>query len=179
MQSWIGLKTKTPKEAVRATKFQPACSMMSVTRFIGAIRYQTTLLVLRSVSSCKTEDVSLFVIVCWYLNRALQDKHYDGSGIFLESLQFSGEHLAPGPKSALKLTEDYLTALIKHLKYDMNRRFGEEFIAETPIDYVVTVPAMVSDCFAVDTSTNDLSYNSGQRKRRSALLKHVTTQASA
>lgn len=44
-----------------------------------------------------------------------------------------------------ELTKDYLQALRKHLMYVLEQKLGSGILKSTPIDFVLTVPAIWSD----------------------------------
>lgn len=52
---------------------------------------------------------------------------------------------ARGGRDAEKLVADYLNALTEHLLYTLREKLGESVVKSTPLEFVVTVPAIWSD----------------------------------
>jgi hypothetical protein len=52
---------------------------------------------------------------------------------------------ARGGRDAEKLVADYLNALTEHLLYTLREKLGESVVKNTPLEFVVTVPAIWSD----------------------------------
>lgn len=52
---------------------------------------------------------------------------------------------ARGGRDADKLVTDYLNALTEHLLYTLREKLGESVVKSTPLEFVVTVPAIWSD----------------------------------
>ncbi|PTB75898.1 hypothetical protein M440DRAFT_1334688 [Trichoderma longibrachiatum ATCC 18648] len=52
---------------------------------------------------------------------------------------------ARGGRDADKLVADYLGALCEHLLYTLREKLGESVVKSTPLEFVVTVPAIWSD----------------------------------
>lgn len=50
----------------------------------------------------------------------------------------------PPSKAAVDVVADYLRSLKEHTIDTLERNFGKEFLEVTPIDYILTVPAV---CF--------------------------------
>ncbi|KAH0528439.1 hypothetical protein TsFJ059_003308 [Trichoderma semiorbis] len=52
---------------------------------------------------------------------------------------------ARGGRDADKLVTDYLTALTEHLLYTLREKLGESVVKSTPLEFIITVPAIWSD----------------------------------
>jgi len=68
------------------------------------------------------------------------------------SLQQMGESKHRGVHNAEKIVEDYLSALGDHLIYTLREKLGEGVLNSTPLEFVVTVPAIWSDLAKVKTT---------------------------
>lgn len=52
---------------------------------------------------------------------------------------------ARGGRNVDKLVTDYISELSKHLMYTLREKLGDSIVKSTPLEYVVTVPAIWSD----------------------------------
>ncbi|KAK5997205.1 hypothetical protein PT974_02558 [Cladobotryum mycophilum] len=59
--------------------------------------------------------------------------------------QTMSKNAGQGTRDADKLVTDYLSALIEHLLYTLREKLGESVVKSTPLEFVVTVPAIWSD----------------------------------
>lgn len=74
----------------------------------------------------------------------------------MDRLQQSKDNCAArGGRDAVQLTRDYLGLLSDHLLYVLRQKLGESVASSTPLEFVITVPAIWSDA-AKDTTRRAL-----------------------
>jgi hypothetical protein len=71
-------------------------------------------------------------------------------------------HLHSAGKTVNDAVADYLTALRMHTMETLTRRYGELFVAKTPVEWVLTVPAVWSD--SAKNATLEAAERSGMGK---------------
>lgn len=54
-------------------------------------------------------------------------------------------------KTVVDAVSDYLTEIYKHTMHTLRRRYGEAFVAQTQVDFVLTCPAVWSDAAKATT----------------------------
>lgn len=55
------------------------------------------------------------------------------------------QHAARGGRNVDKLVTDYISALGDHLMYTLREKLGDGVVSSTPLEFIVTVPAIWSD----------------------------------
>ena len=85
-------------------------------------------------------------------------------GISDLSRQYPDQHaLPPGYNaSAEKLCTDYLTSLRKHTEQVLQHKLPSSIIKSTPLEYIITVPAVWSD--TAQAKTRNCAFNAGMGK---------------
>ncbi|KAK4987678.1 hypothetical protein LTR50_004425 [Elasticomyces elasticus] len=71
-------------------------------------------------------------------------------------------------KTVMDAVTDYLTQLYKHTMETLTRRYGESFMATTPVEFVLTVPAVWSD--AAKNATLQAAERAGMGRRNELRL---------
>lgn len=59
--------------------------------------------------------------------------------------------LMPRSKTTVDVIADYLRSLKEHTLETLERNFGKEFLEVTPVDWILTVPAVWSDAAKAST----------------------------
>ncbi|KAK1060009.1 hypothetical protein LTR74_012230, partial [Friedmanniomyces endolithicus] len=71
-------------------------------------------------------------------------------------------------RTVMDAVSDYLTKIYKHTMETLNRRYGESFVNSTPVEFVLTVPAVWSD--AAKNATLQAAERAGMGNRHELKL---------
>ncbi|KAK3063327.1 hypothetical protein LTR53_018954, partial [Teratosphaeriaceae sp. CCFEE 6253] len=71
-------------------------------------------------------------------------------------------------RTVMDAVSDYLTKIYEHTMETLNRRYGESFVNSTPVEFVLTVPAVWSD--AAKNATLQAAERAGMGNRHELKL---------